>query len=221
MLTDEQLAAIEARCDAAKDCEEWGRPEAPLTWTPEHRDANGQYHEATIWFDDGDSCAYVHNNMGLGYGGDEIAAFFAGCWQDVPALLAEVRRLQRPMLTDADIAAIAARHAAARDWDANRCWMDVDEDGRHWAASGPDGTKEEAMADAAWAAATRGDVAALLEEVRRLRAVNAEWVNQCLHATENLYELGGVEKLWPREPGHVQEWLRWLQEQASPRGTNG
>lgn len=93
-MTDEELAAIERRCQAAKDCEEWGRPESPLTWTPECRDENGQYHQAAVWFDDGDSCAFVDNNMGLGYSGDAIAEFFAGCWLDVPALLAEVRRLR-------------------------------------------------------------------------------------------------------------------------------
>lgn len=80
------FADLKARIEAAKKCDEWGKHGLRFTFTPEKP---GQ--EARLWYGDGDLCAVVHGNMGLGIDGDAIGLFFATALADMDALLGMIR----------------------------------------------------------------------------------------------------------------------------------
>lgn len=88
-LTDQDLAEIEARLKEATASEDWGKHGFALEWSREKVGRN-----ASIWYGDGDQCAEVHGNLGLGINGDAVCKFFTYSIEDVTRLLAEVRRLQ-------------------------------------------------------------------------------------------------------------------------------
>lgn len=89
-MTDERLAELGRLAAAIESKDAWGAGRLKgMTWTPEKVG-----HEAAVWYDDGDMCAEVHSNMGLGYRGDAWAEFFAAAPAAVPELIAEVRRLR-------------------------------------------------------------------------------------------------------------------------------
>lgn len=87
-MTTEELAAINERLAAALRCDDWGKHGLQLEFTPEKPGR-----EASIWYGDGDQCATVHGNLGLGIDGDAVARFFAKAPGDVKALLGENERL--------------------------------------------------------------------------------------------------------------------------------
>jgi hypothetical protein len=110
------LAAIEARVKALESSEDWAAGRVALTVTRTGRGNHG------VLYDDGDLCAEVHDNLGLGMDGKAYADFFVAAVIDIPALLAEVRRLasDRRKLADervaleAELAALQAEVANAK-----------------------------------------------------------------------------------------------------------
>jgi hypothetical protein len=88
-MTPRDLAAIKYRLAAALKCDDWGQHGVQLEFTPEKVGR-----EASIWYGDGDLCATVHGNLGLGIDGDAMAKFFAHALADMKALLIEVERHQ-------------------------------------------------------------------------------------------------------------------------------
>lgn len=84
-MTTEELEAIKGRLLAACKCDEWGKHGVKLTFSPEEVGR-----PATIWYGDGDQCAQVHGNLGLGIDGDAIAEFLANSIEDVKKLLQEI-----------------------------------------------------------------------------------------------------------------------------------
>ncbi len=89
MIDESTLAEWQRLCDAARSTEEYAAHRIGLTWTPE---IIGR--EAWVLYDDGDLCAAVHDNLGLGFSGDRMAEFFAAARTALPLLIAEVRRLR-------------------------------------------------------------------------------------------------------------------------------
>lgn len=83
------LEEIEARLKAARPKEEWAQDRTRL-YTTTGEDG----YEAAVWYDDGDICAQVHDNLGLGCRATAYAELFAHAAEDIPALIAEVRRLR-------------------------------------------------------------------------------------------------------------------------------
>lgn len=88
-MTIDELNAIKKRLAAAMKCDDWGsHGTKELTFTPEKPG-----HNAAVWYGDGDQCADVHGNLGLGIDGDAVAEFFAKSIEDVTNLVAEVNNL--------------------------------------------------------------------------------------------------------------------------------
>jgi hypothetical protein len=85
-ITTQELEAIRARLEAAKKSDDWGKHGVEMEATKEKVGAN-----ARVWYGDGDLCAEVHGNLGLGIDGDAMAEFFAHAIKDVERLLSEVR----------------------------------------------------------------------------------------------------------------------------------
>jgi len=92
-MTKKELAGIRERLEAAKRCDSWGAHGLRLDWTPERPGRN-----AAIWYGDGDQCAEVHGNLGLGIDGDAVAEFFAHALEDVDRLLKELEEMESPRL---------------------------------------------------------------------------------------------------------------------------
>lgn len=89
-MTTEELDRLERIVQATESEDEWGRGRSALTWTPAATDR-----PARVWHDDGDSCAEVDGNLGLGFSADRWAEFFATFSPPVvAALLAELRQLR-------------------------------------------------------------------------------------------------------------------------------
>lgn len=88
-MTTDELAAINERLAAALRCDDWGKHGLQLEFTPEKPGR-----EASLWYGDGDQCATVHGNLGLGIDGDAVAQFFAKAPGDVKALLDDRDRME-------------------------------------------------------------------------------------------------------------------------------
>lgn len=84
-ITKVELDAIRDRLLAAKKSDDWGKDGIKLEATKEKVGSN-----AKIWYGDGDLCAEVHGNLGLGIDGDAVAEFFAHAMADVERLLSEI-----------------------------------------------------------------------------------------------------------------------------------
>lgn len=84
------LEAIKRRLAEAKKCDDWGKHGVKLDFTPEKVGR-----AASLWYGDGDQCAEVHGNLGLGISGDAIAEFFAHSLEDVEALIAEIEAARK------------------------------------------------------------------------------------------------------------------------------
>jgi hypothetical protein len=104
-VTDADLDRIEAenrgrraRKAAADPDEDWAKDRTGLE-AHENRPGQFEHADAVILYDDGDVCAFVHDNLGLGIHGVRVAEFFAAARNDpvedvVDSLVAEVRRLR-------------------------------------------------------------------------------------------------------------------------------
>lgn len=86
-MTFDELAWIKKRLTAAMKSDAWGTHGFGMTATPEK---TGRH--AAVWYGDGDQCAEVHGNLGLGIEGDAVAEFFAYSIQDVQKLVDELER---------------------------------------------------------------------------------------------------------------------------------
>lgn len=91
-MTNEELAIIEARAKAATPESDYSKDRISLSFISQNDRIDGT---AAVWYDDGDLCAEVHANLGLGiFDPTPWAALFAHARTDIPALITEVRRLQ-------------------------------------------------------------------------------------------------------------------------------
>jgi hypothetical protein len=109
-MTAEERAAAKARCAAADSEEEYSKGVVELTWTP-YRHYQSLGWAAGVWFSDGDMCAAVFNNMGMGMDGNAWAEFFAHARADLPRALAELDRLEA-ILIGAGIDPVTGRRLA-------------------------------------------------------------------------------------------------------------
>jgi len=82
------LETIEALLKALESSEDWAQGRVALTLS---RTTPGNH---GVWYDDGDLCAEVHDNLGLGMDGKAYAEWFAASVTLVPALIVQLRRLK-------------------------------------------------------------------------------------------------------------------------------
>jgi hypothetical protein len=80
---------IRARVEAARPQESWATERVGLIVT--HAEPNIL---TKIWYDDGDLCAEVHDNLALGCDADALAQLFANAVDDIPYLLTELTVLR-------------------------------------------------------------------------------------------------------------------------------
>jgi hypothetical protein len=88
-MTQEQLEAIKNRLQAALPKADGASDRLQMTWTKETVES-----PAKVWYDDGDLCAKVYGNLGLGIDDDAIAEFFANAMSDMGTLLDEIAKLK-------------------------------------------------------------------------------------------------------------------------------
>lgn len=86
MITANELEIIRIRLETAKKSEIWGKHGLAMEATKATTGTN-----AKVWYGDGDLCAEIHDNLGLGIDGDAVAEFFANAVNDVERLLLEIR----------------------------------------------------------------------------------------------------------------------------------
>lgn len=114
-MTIDQESELRKRLAAAMKCDDWGNHGRWLFAAPEKPGAN-----AKVWYGDGDLCAEVHGNLGLGINGDAIAEFFANSMADMQRLLedrdrhkAALTRYVNVFLTDGTCPANELLHPSA------------------------------------------------------------------------------------------------------------
>lgn len=80
------VSELERLAKACESSEEWAKGRTDLDFcesgmylTHVDGELKNQYHEACVLYDDGDHCAEVHDNLGLGLNGDAFAELFAKC----------------------------------------------------------------------------------------------------------------------------------------------
>jgi hypothetical protein len=79
MIPEIELEKIRERLKKASSCADWGKHAFELYTT--------KGDPTKLWYGDGDLCAEVHDNLGLGVSGENVAEFFAHAKEDIEMLL--------------------------------------------------------------------------------------------------------------------------------------
>ena len=90
-MTPERLAEIEARFQALRPKEDRGGEELKMMVLPQRGFPNST--PTKIFYADGNGCATISSNIGLGVDGDALAIFWANAWFDVRDLIKAVKDL--------------------------------------------------------------------------------------------------------------------------------
>jgi hypothetical protein len=75
-VTQQERDNLRAAAEAAISKDEWGKGRTPLSTVKPSLKADC---DAIVLYDDGDWCAEVHDNLGLGISGKAMAELFAAC----------------------------------------------------------------------------------------------------------------------------------------------
>ena len=84
MSVQERLKEISERLLKAEDVDDWGKHSFDFTIEKQSIKNNGV---SKLWYGDGDLCAEIHDNLGLGVNGDAIAELFGNAKKDIRYLL--------------------------------------------------------------------------------------------------------------------------------------
>lgn len=89
---------IKDRLAKATPTEEWAKDRTALMFEPSGLytivgEAEKQYRDASVWYDDGDRCAEVEDHLAFGISGNAMAELFANAPSDLKYLLTEIERL--------------------------------------------------------------------------------------------------------------------------------
>lgn len=75
-------------CEAATAVDDSCKFRGPFDFTPQERGES-----AKVWYDDGDCCAIVYDNLGIGASGDAMAEMFAHAVTGYPEALTRLKRI--------------------------------------------------------------------------------------------------------------------------------